>query len=307
MFNNRQEVWKFQSPVWLMGFLMLLFAATVLLVPEAGIAPLSQALGDFRDAMHYPFFVVITVLTLVMFGGPEESWARRSRWIAVGVMVFAGGTEILQGLSDRSPSWLDFILNFNGILVGYYLVFYSRRRNRVVVFILVVAALVCALVAAWSPLTVWRAKLAQRDALPVLFDASQPLARALIEAKDGTAVRVDDGLLWVSCTPGAWRGVNLSIASGLGWSEWDVLEVRIRNNAHAFNGGIRLDGEGAGRASTFFYCPAGESTVRVAKPEFDGDRDAVWLNPSDVLIHLGAEGGDADFAIEEIRLVKLKE
>lgn len=302
MVIKRQEATGCKSLASYAGFVLLIIAAAALLVPEAGIQPLSTALGDFRDAMHYPLFIAITILMLVLLRGAEESRDRRSWWIAAGLAVFAGVSEILQGLSDRSPSWSDFFLNLTGILIGFCLVIYWRRRSAMAVTVVLVAAFGIALVAAWNPLSVWRAKLAQRDAMPVLFDASQPLAMSLIGAKEGTTVRRDDGLLWVECTPGPWRGVNLSISPGEGWGEWDALEIRFRNNAHALEGGIRLDGGDNRRASAFFHCPKGDSTVRVARSELDGDRDAVWQAPSDVLIHLGAEGGVAGFAIEEIRL-----
>jgi VanZ family protein len=291
MVIKRQDEFKSRPLVYLVGYILLVVAAAVLLVPEAEIAPLSDALGDFRDAMHYPLFIAITILMLVLFGGSEGSESRRSRWIFVGVLLFAGVSELLQGLSDRSSSWSDFIRNLNGVLVGYYLVFCWRRRNKIVFSMLVVVAIAAVLVFAWAPLSVWRAKMAQSDSVPVLFDASQPLSRSLIEAKEGTGVVLRDRLL----------------APGEGWAEWDALEIQFGDNETALNGGIRLDGKDGSRATASFHCPEGESTVRVTKSDFDGDRDAVWQSPSDLLIHLGADGSYANFAIAEIRLVNSKE
>jgi VanZ family protein len=102
---------------------MNLAAARIILLSFGSlIAYLSLSSGDLQDwgniayldkvqhAMAYSGFAFFGCFCV-------SQW--RLRWaIAMGILLFSGVIEILQGYVGRQPSWYDLIANASGILTG---------------------------------------------------------------------------------------------------------------------------------------------------------------------------------------------
>ena len=118
---------RLRLPLLVIGLLAALY---LLLIQERVALPNRAAMALWNLA-HLPLFFG---LTLLFDQAIRHQHARRpSLWLQLllpPLLIFAFGTEWLQALTDRQPSWRDAFTNCAGIALGTIWLFVCRYRSR---------------------------------------------------------------------------------------------------------------------------------------------------------------------------------
>jgi hypothetical protein len=208
------------------------------------------------DGLHVPAFAVLTILVRHLF-------ARKSSLFAVIISILlAGGVEVIQGVTGRSPSWADFGLGVLGTLLipwGLWL------RHRIIAGMGIALP---ALLFTGLPLfnmSAVRTRLTQD--LPRLGFAPERGWSSAWHPHDGSLTKVlvtsSGRTLQVEVSSGSYRGVSF-LPGSQDWSAYRQLDVGIWNPGTAFPLGLRIEDQQSGQAhhqrfNGIFVIPPGRS------------------------------------------------
>ncbi len=276
---------KIQGFIRLGCCFLAVLAAVLLLLPEERIALISDFLGDYRDAMHAPLFAVVTLLFLGIFGWSRMHAGRGWLWISGLVTMLAVGSELLQQLSDRSPSGFDTLADVVGICfatVFSRMIFQRRWISAAICFIgLVIGTLFLASQVMAQP--VIAKHYAKR--LPVVFDGGWWAGSQLLRAKSDTGVVCIDGRVGISAAAGDWRGVEIVNPHWQDWERWNGIFFDVENPNEAFDLGVRLDTLNGDRLSGKVQVPHGRTTIGLPFDQLQG----VPREVDSLSLHFGAK------------------
>ncbi len=88
---------------------------------------LSDMYSAVQPAVHFLGFMLLTALVL------SGSWSVSRRMLLVLIALYAGLTELLQGLiPNRTPEWVDFGQDLAGMAVGFTIWWIACRAVRLV-------------------------------------------------------------------------------------------------------------------------------------------------------------------------------
>lgn len=226
------------------------------------------------DALHVPAFAVLTILVRHLF-------ARKSSLFAVIISILlAGGVEVIQGVTGRSPSWADFGLGVLGTLLIPWGLWLRPRCPRIVTGM---AIALPALLLTGLPLfnmSAVRTRLIQD--LPRLGFSPERGWSSAWHPHDGSLTKVlvtsSGRTLQVEVSGGSYRGVSF-LPGSQDWSVYRQLELRIWNPGTAFPLGLRIEDQQSGQAhhrrfNGAFVIPAGRSEHSLPLEEIaNGPRD----------------------------------
>lgn len=205
------------------------------------------------DAVHVPFFAAFTGFLFAVNPTRSPSEQRRIVMAAVLAAAFAGAVEVIQPLTGRNESFIDFRNGLLGILCATAWLEARRRHSRaallgVVIFALVVCAFALRDAAAEGSGIAWR-----QAHFPLLGDfendAELRLWIASGDDRIGRSARLQrtsdhatrgSHSLQISTTTASWPGVRF-LAADQDWSDRAALAFDVFNPGEPFTLSIRID------------------------------------------------------------------
>ncbi len=118
---------RFRYPLLVSGLLLALY---LLLVQDRVALPNRAAMALWNLA-HLPLFFLLTVLFDYSFlKRYPRRWTVWLQFLLPPLVIFAVGTEALQALTDRQPSWRDVVNNCIGVVLACLWLASSRYLTR---------------------------------------------------------------------------------------------------------------------------------------------------------------------------------
>ncbi|MCG8585091.1 MAG: hypothetical protein MI757_10295 [Pirellulales bacterium] len=204
--------------------LMMAIAALLLPMPELGRTGTALA-----DLLHAPCFAILAVLVYSMLRphvGMNSSWLAIICWAAL--VIFSGGTEWAQKLSDRSPSYGDIFANVAGVTAGI-LVAWGRERSKKAAYL--AAAVLIALAVTQPVLTLIDVAIA-RSNFPLIASFEQPLEMRRWSEQNSAKSRVKrhathgEWSMRIELQPAQYPGTFILLTEN-DWSGYETLVLDV--------------------------------------------------------------------------------
>ncbi len=227
------------SILWIAAAGVLLLLA---MVSFAQLPGSTMVWRELQNAMHIPFFTVITLLVYIVVRAATDrlrtGLMRQLVLTAVLVIVFAGLTELMQILTGRNPSMLDWLRDSAGVLVALALIALFDPRSRmhwrqpwhIGQSVLVLALLLMLGFTLSAFLKTAVASWQREQAFPVVVDFLadwSPVFLATQHAQVDTADRSQAGMAHIILQPGSYPGVEM-IELSPDWSDYSSLSFTVR-------------------------------------------------------------------------------
>lgn len=295
----------------------------VLLVVPLSFGESSAGGRALRDALHFPFFVVLLGLVHALLLRLRPAAGTRGLLLAMLLTAAIGGaSEWAQTLSSRTASWRDFSVNLLGIGAGAAAIAAVRLRGsrRFLPGLLAAAAVWTAgLSVVARP---WRAAIQaeqrQAAAFPLLGDFEHQW-EALVwvpqgtgEGRETTAAFSDSHptrgrrSLKVEARGCGWAGVRVLFGNPLPWPAGRTLCFDVFNPGVGFDLGIRVDGFDGSRYRGQVPIAPGQNRRRVTPGELrNGAQDLTQpksFAAKTIVFHLGESPSTASFHLDHVRL-----
>lgn len=234
--------------------------------------PFGGAPQLWKNALHAPFFAILTVLLFVLTPGRWKT-ASKIGVAVIAALILSPVTEAIQPFFNRSASFGDLFANAIGIVIaGSGLYFYFARKTSLGLKAL--HAAVSLLLVSSFLLPTLRKSQAENwldQQFPDLsrFDDSRASFFWISQGKAGLGFESDD--LKISTQPKEWSGVSF-FPGGQDWSGQSTLVLEFENPGNAFQLGIRIDDDHDcskhdSRFNGTLDLPGGPSTHRLALEE----------------------------------------
>jgi VanZ family protein len=114
--KRARMIWKMQLVRSIQNLSLLLFWPGVILIAWGELTPSPPQLGGvfgWDKLEHFTaYFGLVSMATMMVGLRPRLGWA------ILGVILFGGALEILQGYTGRDPEVLDFVANSLGAIAG---------------------------------------------------------------------------------------------------------------------------------------------------------------------------------------------
>ncbi len=110
---SRRAIFHIGSRIAFFAYLAFLTVLLLTRDPSKFIGIQTTLLDLLRPLAHLLSFLVLGVLAMA------ANWSRAFWAVLLGLMSYAAGTELLQGLvSQRTPEWADWFQDVAGIVIG---------------------------------------------------------------------------------------------------------------------------------------------------------------------------------------------
>lgn len=227
---------------------------TVLLMVSTGAfftKPLLQSsllMREIYNFGHTPLFIIIAFSTCYI----ASNYIRRKKLMLSSVflacLVYGGLVEILQQYVGREASWLDFIFDTIGTVIGIllYAAFYLYNKKRLLLIALSVILLALALT---KPLSFFYSINKTNKNFPLLFDGEHIFSKRSISAINATTTIKKSAKEWKSNPSNILSihflrhqssGVSL-IQTQQDWSTYSYFMMDVYNpNHYAINIVLRI-------------------------------------------------------------------
>ncbi len=302
--------------------LILFGLASSLFIP----APLrvnSAFVKALIDLVHLPLFAAITLCFFIlahnMFGLTR---ARAFLVTVVMAVAFAGGSELLQGLLGRDPSWGDFANNLSAMVIALTgirmgIAWESGERWKRWGMAFGGALALGVTLAMISPVRAATAVRRQGLRFPVLgeFEEDWELllwrAQGELKGRQTTVARSSEHAasgthsLELRMAAAPWAGVHL-LSSNSDWSRFSALRLEVFNPGEAFELGIRLDTDDGGRFSGILALGRGTNACVLPLNQLQSSTSATAKDSLHRVARLVLHGGAASVArtlfLDDVRL-----
>ncbi|MBX3742212.1 MAG: VanZ family protein [Akkermansiaceae bacterium] len=236
----------------------------LLLVPFPRPAEPEPILEDVRNLLHVPLFMAVMLLLRVLQRSVPPRW--RSLWICAFAAALLGGlSEILQGLTGRTPSVGDFGADLAGILLACVVSLRGTGTRLVTLRRLLLLAGVGMFALAAAPLvrevSIFAGK---HKVFPVLMDRGFP--GALWQGQGGTRLHVVDtesGGLQVEMPHGDYEGLRYMFPRGVDTAGYSGLVFETANDGESFELGVRVDVTTGSRKNAAVLVPRGNAVLKI--------------------------------------------
>lgn len=234
--------------------LIAYFVAVTLLVTSVLFSPSWGNwlwLRTLHDFAHGPVFGLIAVVLLMAQRQLGRGDTRQQYVVAMLIsVILGGGTELIQWITGRDPSWRDFGADILGIatFVASYAAFDARlkglRRGLMALATIGIAAML------WPLAITAHAYYERAAAFPLIFDLNRGLGMYFITTRQ-VQIGVErlpapwsqESALLVEFLPGKWQGIELREPPP-DWRGYDHLLVDLVNpSSELLRVVVRVDDE----------------------------------------------------------------
>ncbi len=184
-----------------------------LLVP---IPPVGKVMNSVGDMLHAPLFAALAYVAFRTLHNRMKSSAFIAAVTCFACLgIFAALTELMQGLTDRTPSWQDLLADICGVAVGVLLAVAVESPRRTTRVTLSIAAAAMFMLAIAEPVSVLIDTARQRSEMPVLAsferagEISRWNAKESSTARDKSHATSGSWSLRVDLHPGTYPGIAL--------------------------------------------------------------------------------------------------
>ncbi|RYD27621.1 MAG: VanZ family protein [Verrucomicrobiaceae bacterium] len=272
----------------------------LLLVPLPRPAEPDPIMENFRNLLHVPVFMAVTLLLRVL--QRSISLRLRSIWICAGAAALLGVlSEILQALTGRTPSVGDLGADLAGILLACALM--QRRGAPLLVIrraMLLLAGGGMFALAAYPLVTEVSVFMAKREAFPVLMD--RYALGNVWQEQGGTHLRVVGPKprgLEVETAQGDHEGLRYVVPRGVDAGGYSGLVIETINECEAFELGVRIDVTTGKRKNAGVTVPRGKAVLKVGWTPETGDGEL-----RRVVLFTGLDQPARRFRLVVVRLVR---
>ncbi len=235
----------------------LIMSSLALLVPIR-ISSNAEFWNRLMDVAHIPFFAAFTVF---MYASDPLGLAMPRQRLAAAALLallLAGATEIIQPMTGREESYIDFRNGFFGIVLAYLAMRWAPRLTVPRFFTLTALTLLLTFYALQQPLRELRAILWRHSHFPLLGDFEDSAELPLWKwtgLRNQKAGQIDASTefpshgsrsLKVATEPVQWPGVRLR-QDGADWRGFTVFSFEIYNPGIPFPLSLRIDDSGPGQ------------------------------------------------------------
>jgi hypothetical protein len=205
------------------------------------------------DGMHLPLFFAVTLWLEMLW--PKSEPPIRILKIALTAIAIAGLVELIQPLTGRSDSIVDFRNGILGAVLGAITVLARIAKSKQRIAAAMFATIAFAAASFWPAFQEWQGIQWRHSHFPLLGDFEATAELRVWTAQGGSSNSVSSVLqssehpsrgqlsLKVSCGAGSWAGVSFA-AGGTDWSSHSKLIADLFNPADSFTLGIRVDDDG---------------------------------------------------------------
>ena len=175
----------------------------VLLIASLALMPLpkgTREVGALFDMAHAPAFGLLALIAWIGIRPRSSRWPCGTAVLAwVGVILFGGTIEFIQGLTGRSPSWHDFLANGFGSGAALIWISIPESASRRVRLARLAAVAILFTIPSVPPILILTDSAIQRRERPILASFEQPLELSRWEFQGCRATRSRD-----HASDGAW-------------------------------------------------------------------------------------------------------
>ncbi len=282
------------------ALLALLGLMFLLLVPLPRPVEPNPLMEDLKNLLHVPLFMAVTLLLRVL--QPPAARHRGPVWAcAVAAGVLGVLSEVVQGLTGRTPAVGDLVADLAGILLACAVLLRGTAlRVGITRWVLLMAgggmfALTAVpLVVGISTFTV------KRKAFPVLM--AQGIPGALWQEQGNTRLQVagaEPGGLVVRMPRGDYEGLRYVVPRGVGTQGYSGLVIETANEGEAFELGIRIDVTHGTRKNAAVMVPPGNAVMKVSWTRETGDGEL-----RRVVLFTGVDQPARKFSLLDVRLTR---